>query len=67
MELQENPVFAAIYGRRSIRNYQDRPVEREKIVRLLQAAMTAPSFSCISLEPATRAATFCSSTTFQSI
>ncbi len=43
MELQENPVFAAIYGRRSIRNYQDRPVEREKIVRLLQAAMAAPS------------------------
>ena len=43
MESSENPIFAAMYGRRSIRDYQDRPVEREKIVQLLKAAMAAPS------------------------
>lgn len=32
-----------IYARRSIRQYQDKPVEREKIELLLKAAMAAPS------------------------
>lgn len=40
----EETVFATIYARRSIRSYQeDRPVEPEKILKLLQAAMAAPS------------------------
>lgn len=33
----------AIYGRVSIRKYQDRPVEPEKTLALLRAAMQAPS------------------------
>ena len=33
----------AIFTRRSIRRYQDRPVEEEKIEKLLRAAMAAPS------------------------
>ena len=33
----------AIFTRRSIRKYQDRPVEDEKIEKLLRAAMAAPS------------------------
>ena len=32
-----------IYARRSIRKYQEKPVEKEKIERLLKAAMAAPS------------------------
>lgn len=32
-----------IYARRSIRKYQDKPVEKEKIELLLKAAMAAPS------------------------
>lgn len=32
-----------IFNRRSIRRYEDRPVEKEKIERLLRAAMQAPS------------------------
>jgi nitroreductase len=32
-----------IYARRSIRKYQDRPVEKEKLETLLKAAMAAPS------------------------
>ncbi len=32
-----------IFRRRSIRKYQDRPVEKEKIDKLLRAAMQAPS------------------------
>lgn len=44
MDSYEQHVFAALYGRRSIRRYQaDRPVEPAKITRLLQAAMAAPS------------------------
>lgn len=35
--------IAAILRRRSIRSYQDRPVEPEKLELLLQAAMAAPS------------------------
>jgi nitroreductase len=32
-----------IFNRRSIRKYEDRPVEQEKIEKLLRAAMQAPS------------------------
>jgi nitroreductase len=32
-----------IYARRSIRQYQDKPVEKEKLEYLLKAAMAAPS------------------------
>jgi len=32
-----------IFNRRSIRKYEDRPVEKEKIDKLLRAAMQAPS------------------------
>lgn len=44
MDQKEQIVFDVLYGRRSIRHYQDnRAVEHEKIVTLLQAAMAAPS------------------------
>jgi len=43
MDILEEKVFEAIYKRRSIRRYLDRPVEREKIDKLLKAAMAAPS------------------------
>ncbi|MCB2290155.1 nitroreductase family protein [Clostridium sp. CS001] len=33
----------AIFNRRSIRKYEDKPVEKEKIDKLLRAAMQAPS------------------------
>lgn len=36
-------MIEAIKKRRSIRSYQDKPVEPEKINELLQAAMLAPS------------------------
>lgn len=39
----EENVFSAIYGRRSIRNYDDREVEKDKIEKLLRAGMAAPS------------------------
>ncbi len=32
-----------IFARRSIRNYQEKPVEKEKVETLLKAAMAAPS------------------------
>ena len=32
-----------IYKRRSIRKYQDKPVQREKINEILRCAMYAPS------------------------
>ena len=38
-----NEVFNAILARRSIRNFTDEKVPREKIMTLLQAAMAAPS------------------------
>lgn len=38
-----NEVIDTILKRRSIRKYQDRPVEPEKLELLLQAAMAAPS------------------------
>jgi len=44
MTQHEEHVFDAIYARRSIRAYaEDKEVEREKIVKLLKAAMAAPS------------------------
>jgi nitroreductase len=43
MTPSEHPVLDAIFSRRSIRRYTDRPVEREKICTLLEAAMAAPS------------------------
>jgi nitroreductase len=43
VNLYEEHVFDALLGRRSIRAYLDRPVEHEKIIKLLQAAMAAPS------------------------
>src|SRR5665647_640557 len=36
-------VFEAIQERRSIRSYQDKPVEREKMERILEAGRLAPS------------------------
>lgn len=39
----ENAVFEVIMARRSIRSYQEKPVERETLVRLLKAGMAAPS------------------------
>jgi nitroreductase len=44
MSQQEKIVFDAIFGRRSVRAYvADKAVEPEKIVKLLQAGMAAPS------------------------
>ena len=43
MENQETEIIKLIKSRRSIRKYQDRPVEDEKIKALLEAAMAAPS------------------------
>lgn len=42
-EQYEQTVFQALYARRSVRWFQDQPVEPAKITRLLQAAMAAPS------------------------
>ena len=36
-------ILEIIFSRRSIRNYQERKVERETLVRLLQAGMAAPT------------------------
>lgn len=36
-------IIEAIHARRSIRKYQDKPVEHEKLELLLKAAMAAPS------------------------
>lgn len=38
-------VYEAIEARRSIRGYEDRPVEQEKLDRILEAARLAPSAS----------------------
>ncbi len=38
-----NDILQTIFQRRSIRKYQEKPVEREKLEKLLQAAMAAPS------------------------
>ena len=36
-------VFDAIVSRRSIRNYVEKPIEEEKLIKILQAARYAPS------------------------
>ncbi len=36
-------ILSVIFSRRSIRNYQERGVERDILVQLLQAAMAAPT------------------------
>lgn len=36
-------VYQAMLKRRSIRKYKDKPVEKEKVMKLLAAAMAAPS------------------------
>jgi len=36
-------IFDAIQGRRSVRAYKNKPVEKEKITRLLESAILAPS------------------------
>lgn len=41
--MSEHPVYDAILARRSIRRFQDKPVPRELVERLLRAAMAAPS------------------------
>jgi nitroreductase len=41
-QFEEN-VFQVIYARRSVRTYEDRPVEEEKLVKLLKAGMAAPT------------------------
>lgn len=38
-------VFKVIEKRRSIRKYQDKPVEKEKILKIIEAARLAPSAS----------------------
>lgn len=43
MELDEKTILNAIFSRRSIRRYKDKEVEQDKIVKLLQAGMAAPS------------------------
>ncbi len=43
MDQFEENVFGAIYGRRSIRQYAEKAVEREKLIKLLKAGMAAPS------------------------
>ncbi|MCL2216784.1 MAG: nitroreductase family protein [Defluviitaleaceae bacterium] len=40
-------VYEAIYGRRSIRKYQDTKVEKETLMKLAQAAIAAPNGSNI--------------------
>ena len=41
--MSEMDVFEAIKLRRSVRAYKDKPVEKEKIQKLLEAARLAPS------------------------
>jgi nitroreductase len=43
MTLKNNPVIQAILGRRSIRRYQPKTVEKEKVNMLLECACAAPS------------------------
>ena len=43
--LTGNPVIDAIFQRRSVRSYLDKPVDTETITLLLKAAMAAPSAS----------------------
>lgn len=43
MSVRENPAIKAILGRRSIRKFQERPVEEEKISLLVECACAAPT------------------------
>ena len=43
MDAVENPVLKAIYGRRSVREFQERPVARELILEVIRAGSWAPS------------------------
>lgn len=43
MNHNENPVFRAIFDRRSIRKYTDEPVSREDLTAILEAGRWAPS------------------------
>ena len=43
MTLRENPAVAALLGRRSIRRFESREVEEERISLLLECACAAPS------------------------
>lgn len=43
MELGENRLLKEIQTRRSIRKYQPRPVERQVVTEILEAALRAPS------------------------
>ncbi len=42
-EKRENPVLEAIYSRRSIREFLDRPVPQEMILEIIRAGTWAPS------------------------
>lgn len=42
-EAFQEAVFKAIFGRRSIRKYLDKPPEKEKIYKILEAGIWAPS------------------------
>ncbi|MGB2804863.1 MAG: nitroreductase family protein, partial [Candidatus Zixiibacteriota bacterium] len=43
MEGKDMNVLDAIKTRRSIRSFQDRPIEEEKLLRVLEAGRLAPS------------------------
>jgi len=43
MDHADNPVINAIFKRRSIRKYTDKPVSRENIITILEAGRWAPS------------------------
>ena len=39
----DNPVIEAIMGRRSVRQYKDTPVEREKLMKIAECGINAPN------------------------
>lgn len=41
--MHTNEVIENMMTRTSVRSYEDRPVEKEKIITLLKAGMAAPS------------------------
>lgn len=43
MEITPRDVMTAIKGRRSVRSFTDKPVEKETLLKLLEAAVWAPS------------------------
>ena len=42
-DIEITPAIENIFSRKSIRSYEDKDIEKEKIALLLQAAMSAPS------------------------